>query len=118
MNNNILIGFLIEEFENQKSIKNREVDEWKSRYSTLEITLLEFKEKESIFIEYQTKISFLSTEVERLTKLFRLKDEEIYSLKTENNHIDIKNKEFQVELNRSLDIIKSRESEIINWKNK
>jgi uncharacterized small protein (DUF1192 family) len=58
-------------------IRSRETEEWRSKYSRIEITVTELKGSQSKLIEYENRIALLSSEIERLNQIMKRKNDEI-----------------------------------------
>lgn len=58
-------------------IRTRENEEWRSRYSKLEITITDLRGSQAKLTEYENRIALLSSEIERLNQIMKRKSDEI-----------------------------------------
>lgn len=68
------IALLSSEIQNLHQAKKRgndEIEEWKNRYSKLELQLSNMRIQEQRLTEYENRIALLSQEIERLNGLIR-----------------------------------------------
>ena len=68
-------------------IISRETEEWRSRYSRLEL------EKNSSLPEYENKIALLTQEIERQNALVRFKEDDLNALRAEYDRLEIRLRE-------------------------
>ena len=58
-------------------IRTRENEDWRSKYSKLEITVTDLRGSQAKLIEYENRIGLLSSEIERLNQIMKRKSDEI-----------------------------------------
>jgi uncharacterized small protein (DUF1192 family) len=109
------------------------LDEWKTRYSKLEITLVEYRAYEDRLKEYENRIALLTQEIERLNGVLRQRAEEIDNWKSRYSKIEISITEYKglegrlreyenriallsQEIERLNGVLKSRADEIEQWR--
>lgn len=69
-------------------IRLREIEELRIKCQRLEENSFELRNKQTLIMEYENKIVMLSTELERMNQLLRIKNEELESLKLQSSRVD------------------------------
>ena len=77
------LAYEIERLKQIVDLRTRELEEWRSKYSSLEIKINEFRGGEGRLYEYENRIAMLSTEIERLNSF-------IVKLKSDNQELSLK----------------------------
>jgi DNA repair exonuclease SbcCD ATPase subunit len=98
-----------------------EIDNWKSRYSKIEISITEYKGLEGRLREYENRIALLSQEIERLNGVLKARADEIEQWRVNYSKLEITINEYKVIESRGKDM-ESRVSmllrEIHDWKSR
>lgn len=88
-NRNALLGQEIERLNVVIRGKLGEIDEWKSRYSKLELQFTTLRQLESKISEYENRIGLLTQEIERLNNVLRQRLGEIEEWKGRYSKLEI-----------------------------
>ena len=82
------LSYEIERLRQVIDLRQRELEEWKSKYSSLEIKITEFRGSETRLFEYENRIALLSSEIERLNGF-------IVKLKSDNQELSMRQSSMQ-----------------------
>jgi len=89
----VQLTYEIERLRQILDMRDKEIEDWKSRYSKMEIQITEFRGKEGRLMEYENRIAMMASELERLNGF-------IAKLKNENNELLIKLSDLEGEKTR------------------
>lgn len=65
--------------------RQQEIEDWKRKYHNQNLQVEDLRKSASQLLDFESRVSLLSTEIERLNSIIKLRNEEIESLKTRIN---------------------------------
>jgi uncharacterized small protein (DUF1192 family) len=68
--------------------KLREIEEWRNRYNSIEITAQKYKSYEGKMIELENRVALMSNEIERLNQLLKQRMNELDEWKSRYSNIE------------------------------
>ena len=69
--------------------KQQEIDDWRRKYGQQSLVVEDLRKSASQLLDFESRVSLLSTEIERLNSMIRLRNEEIENLRQRVNKQEV-----------------------------